>query len=294
MWLLLLAAAMFAWMIPLWLTVTPPDPDHEPARLEGERIVVRAEPWFGRSGSGWVAFGVAVLALALSSIALVVVTFAIGIADNVVSRLEHRITTIVLDNDALDVVSPWFTRTRTKRFALRDITSVEIKIDGGGSERSTGNYVMRSLRIVLADGTRHRVPLPMYDGFDEWFTDELRRRIAAAAAIAPDEAALEALVDALANPGASSLYRGENHRTVIDSDRRGVVREGPDRRLAIRLERERNDLVVTLHLNERVATRRYATTPSLDDLEGWIAIEEDRGAEPGPNLTGAKPGRGLT
>ena len=76
----------------------------------------------------------------------------------------------------------------------------------------------------------------MYAGSDQWFLDELGRQMTA-----------------LARPD----YR-------------------PDHRLAIRLEREGNDVVVTIRVADHGATRRYRSIPSLDELSKWIA-DEDRG-----------------
>jgi hypothetical protein len=60
---------------------------------------------------------------------------------------------------------------------------------------------------------------------------------------------------------------------AIDPDRHGIVRENGDHRLALHLERDGVDTVATLRRNDQVTTRRFATVPSVDDLERWIATE---------------------
>jgi hypothetical protein len=177
-WFVLMFAAALVWVIPVWAMVTPPSADRDAMRRDGERVTIHAEPWFGRTAPTLVALGVAILAVVLSSVPLVVVTGIIGAANCIVSRLEHRNTVIRLDGVELEVVSPWFATTRSQRFALRDITSVEIIEHKGAAEQNHYEYVRRSVRIVIA-GARHALPLPMHQESGDAFIGELRNRIAA-------------------------------------------------------------------------------------------------------------------
>jgi hypothetical protein len=276
MWWVILFGATWAAGLPVW-TAVGSDPGRDPLRRDGDRFVLHAEPWFGRVAAPLIAIPFMVLAIALTSITFMIVTFVIGAAASIVSRLEHRNTITTLDEETIEVVSPWLTRTLTTRLALRDIASVDLIHHRASSEQGTHDYVQRSLRLVLTNGTRHRVALPMDDGSGDAFADKLRERIAAAVA-RPESSALETLVVALATPGASSLYRGDHQRTTIDPDRHGIVRENGEHRLALHLERDGLVTVATLRSNDQVTTRRFATVPSVDDLERWIATESPAGS----------------
>lgn len=312
-------AALVVTLLVLFTLPVVGDPDPEPLRRDGRVLHVSAESWGEGVRSGLAALALAVFGFVLSLVVDamaggVVAGGAIGLAivGGASARLRYRTTTMTLDDDSLEVRWPRAVSTHTERLALRDIRSVEVVYCRAGAEINSRDYVKRVVRVVLADGTARGVPLPMDHYAGDALVSELSARIApeppapteGEVAIVgleeADDGALEALVKELAMPGASSLYRGENHRAAIDPDRRGVVREEHVLRIGIRVERDTAAIVVSIRVSpakgarvreitaalERIAERvelnrrgddlvvtlRCAEVPAVRDVECWIAI----------------------
>lgn len=242
----------------------------DPLQRYGRRWRLRAEPWASGDQAVLVALGLALLGTGLHFVdelaGAVVACASAALAPLAVidGRLRHHATEIELDDEALALRVPRALSMRTVQIQLRDIRSVEVMTGNASSEQDGRDYVCRYLRIILADGSRRRVPLPMKDDPGDAFVDELRARIEQASPVG--DRSLVELVEALAKPTNASLYRGELHGVAIDPDRRGFVRERGAGRVAVRVEREGAGIAVRFRVSPANARRAAALERVAEDV----------------------------
>jgi hypothetical protein len=270
----LLIVAWAVSIIAMWAFPMGSDVIADPLRRDGRRWQLRAEPWASGDQAVLVALGLVVLGTGLyfiDELAGVIVACASAVLAALAvidGRLRHRATEIELHDEALELRVPRALSTRIVQIQLRDIRSIEVVHGLANSEQGGRDYVCRYLRVVLANGSRQRVPLPKEDNPGDAFVHELRTRIEQASPVA--DRVLVELVEALARPTSASLYRGQLRSVAIDPDRRGLVCERGAGRVAVRLEREGAGIVMTF----RVSPANPRLAAALEAVADDVRIEQ--------------------